>query len=91
VPIGWIILVIGITAGVLFGRWGLLVPGLAELAWWVGGDVSGAWENHSGNGDNLGAVGFRAAVVGGLIGTLGVLAGMAIRAALQRRLRGPRR
>ena len=89
----WIIFAVGFLVGLLLGRWGLLVPGLGALGWWGVAEISGTWSDPSRTGENFGAVGFLAAAVGAVIGMLGVLCGLmlraAIRASLRRRHGGP--
>jgi hypothetical protein len=79
-PIGWTIFLIGIGSGIALGARGLLIPILVEVVWWVAsGVIRGHFFEHSGAGDNVGAVLLVACLAGVVIGGIGVLVGGGLR------------
>jgi hypothetical protein len=74
-PFSWQLAVLCLIAGLLIGRWALLLVVLVEVGWWVGADVTGGFHDRSGNGDPTGvegaAVGFLCALVGCVIVAIG--------------------
>jgi hypothetical protein len=83
---GWIAFLAGVGVGAVFSYWGFLAPPLMEAVVWVVRKAEGAFVNHSGSGDNLGALGLGSALIWTVIGLAGVLVGLTLRQILRRRL-----
>jgi hypothetical protein len=73
-----------IASGAIFGVKALAFPLLAAPGWWIVRDLSGAFVNHSGNGDNFGAEAMLVSMSAFTFGVVGVMIGVGLRRLVRR-------
>lgn len=80
-PIGWPQFLVGVIGGLVLGlRRGVVVPLAGPGIWWIHGRLSGDFVDVANDTpDEVASIAFVAAVIGVLLGELGVLVGAVIR------------
>jgi hypothetical protein len=84
--LGWWLSIACVAAGLSLGAKGLFLPLIGVPALWIEQDSTGAFLNHSGNGDNVAAIAMFGAIVLLVVCVVGVMLGAGLRL-LTRRVR----